>query len=74
MVVWKEESYLGTKHEFKNLISSPTEFKLCQQPISSFIPREIACETLPKLILRNRPSALFLPWISPLFIFTSVNG
>lgn len=48
MVVWKEESYLRTKHKFKNQISSPTEFKFCEQPISSLKAIETVCETLPK--------------------------
>lgn len=48
MVVGKEESYLETKHKFKNQITSPTEFQFCEQPHSSLISIEIVCETLAK--------------------------
>lgn len=53
MVVCKEESYLETKKKFKNLISSPSEFKFCEQPISSLTSIEIACEPLPKNFSRT---------------------
>lgn len=45
MVVWKEESYLGTKHIFKNLKQSCIEFKFCEQSV--FLPYilGIVCET-----------------------------
>ena len=47
MVVCKEESYLRTKHKFKNRISSSTEFKFCEQRIFSLRSIEIVGETLP---------------------------
>lgn len=47
MVVWKEESYLRTKHTFRNRNSSSTEVKFCEQHIFSLRPIEIIGETLP---------------------------
>ena len=76
MVVGKEESYLETKHKFKNQITSPTEFQFCEQPHSSLISIEIVCETVAKKKKKKfqiRSSASFLPWMPSLFIFTSVN-
>lgn len=74
MVVWKEESYLRTKHKFRNRISSSTEFKFCEQHTFSLRSIEIIGETLPPHQKNSAYQIVSFPhWITPLFSFTSVN-